>query len=238
MVDTLADRILANERVQYSRVRIGGVPRDKRVTNTTYQESFDQPCPIVTLMTSRPQDFAVTRGAPVTVDLGYDGVGRRVFSGSVQPRNRPSIAVGQLQCAGEMWKLVRDVEIAERDVGGLTVKQAITTLFDDLNIASYDLSGVPAYTLANPQTLDKGTGLSMLTKLMEIDGLRVRETGSGQLFVARYEGLPSATLFRQYSTTVTPTMRILDGGLTEDPTWYRTQVTVLGATLADGTPIK
>jgi len=246
MVDTLADRILANERVQYNRVRIANIPivplnpttatGIPGIDDIRYAESFDQPCPVCTVMTNRGVDWIKT-GYPVEVNLGYDGLSRRVFTGTVQPRGRPSVAQGQLDCAGELWKLVRATFDEARDVGGLTVAQAIAAVFADVNITNYDLSGVPAYTLAVDATLQPGTGMAQLGELMNIDGLRVRETGSGQVLVGRYEGQPSASYFRKYSTTDTPTMRILEGGLTEDPSWYRTQITVLGATLADGTTI-
>src|SRR3990170_3309398 len=167
-----------------------------------YQESLDQPCPVCTLEMNRGVDW-IKDGYPVHVDLGYDGLSRRVFTGTVQQRGRPGVAKGQLDCAGELWKLVR-------------------AIFAGVSILNYDLSGVPAYTLAVDAILMAGTGMAQLTELMKIDGLRVRETGSGQGVVGRYEGQPSASYFRKYSTTDTPTMRILEGGVTEDPGWYRT----------------
>lgn len=241
---TLEDRIFANERAQYVRVRIGGIlifdlPRDGNgisIADVRYYESFDQPCPVVTLKTDNLPTW-VKNGDTVTVDLGYDGLGRRVFTGTVQPRNQPDIAVGQPECAGEMWKVVRDVQVDGRDVGGLTVAAALAAVLDDLNIASYDLSAVPGYTLAVDAALQPGTGMMQITELMKIDGLRIMETGTGQIRVARYEGLPAVAAFRKYSTTETANMRILKGGVREDLTFYRSQVTVLGATLADGTTI-
>jgi len=243
---TLATNILSATRAAYHRVRIANVPiipfnpttatGIPGVVDLRYQESFDQPCPVCTIETNRGVDW-IKSGYPVQVDLGYDGLARRVFTGTVQPRGRPSIARGQLDCSGELWKLVRATFTAERDVGGLTVAQAITAIFADVNIVNYNLSGVPAYTLAVDAVLMPGTGMAQLGELMKIDGLRVRETGSGQVVVARYEGQPSASYFKQYSTTVTATMRILEGGVTEDPGWYRTQITVLGARLAAGTDV-
>jgi len=246
MVDTLADRILAPNRTAYHRVRIANIPIIPLNPTTAlgipgigdirYQESLDQPCPVCTLEMNRGVDW-IKDGYPVHVDLGYDGLSRRVFTGTVQQRGRPGVAKGQIDCAGELWKLMRATFDVERDVGGLTVAQAIAAIFADVNILNYDLSGVPAYTLAVDAILMAGTGMAQLTELMKIDGLRVRETGSGQVVVGRYEGQPSASYFRKYSTTDTPTMRILEGGVTEDPGWYRTQITVLGARLADGTDI-
>src|SRR3990170_3888739 len=246
MVDTLAYRILAPNRTAYHRVRIANIPIIPLNPTTAlgipgigdirYQESLDQPCPVCTLEMNRGVDW-IKDGYPVHVDLGYDGLSRRVFTGTVQQRGRPGVAKGQLDCAGELWKLVRATFDVERDVGGLTVAQAIAAIFADVNIVNYNLSGVPAYTLAVDAILMPGTGMAQLTELMKIDGLRARETGSGQVIVARYEGQPSAAYFRKYSTTDTPTMRILEGGVTEDPGWYRTQITVLGARLADGTDI-
>src|SRR3990172_10877816 len=246
MVDTLAQRILAPNHKAYHRVRIANIPiipfnpttalGIPGIDDIRYQESLDQPCPVCTLETNRGVDW-IKMGYPVEIDLGYDGLSRRVLTGTVQPRSRPSVAKGQLDCAGELWKLMRATFDVERDVGGLTVAQAIAAILADVNIINYDLSGVPAYTLAVDAVIMPGTGMAQLGELMKIDGLRVRETGSGQIIVARYEGQPSASYFRQYSTTTTATMRILEGGLTEDPGWYRTQITVLGARLADGTDV-
>jgi len=246
MVDTLADRILANDRVQYSRVRVANIPllpsslteadTIPGVTDIQYAESFDQPCPVCTITTTRGVAW-IKNGFKTEVDLGYDGLYRRIFTGTIQPRNRPNISEGRLECGGELWKLVRASFDEIRDVGGLTVAQAIAAIFADVNITNYNLSGVPAYTLAADATIQPGTGMAQLDELLKIDGLRVRETGSGQVVVGRYEGQPSAAAFRKYSTTDTPTMRIVAGGLTEDPAWYRTQITVRGARLADGTDV-
>src|SRR3989304_2469657 len=229
MVDTLADRILAPNRTAYHRVRIANIPIIPLNPTTAlgipgigdirYQEALDQPCPVCTLEMNRGVDW-IKDGYPVHVDLGYDGLSRRVFTGTVQQRGRPGgakgqlhrgggpgVARGQLGCGGELWKLVRATFDVERDVGGLTVAQAIAAIFADVNILNYDLSGVPAYTLPSDAPIMPGTGMAQLTELMKIDGLRGRETGSGPIIVAGYEGQPSASSFRTYSTTDTPTMR-------------------------------
>src|SRR3990172_10024297 len=134
MVDTLSDRIFANERKQYFRVRIANIPiipfnpttalGIPGIVDINYQESLDEPCPVCTIETNRGVDW-IKIGYSAKVDLGYDGLSRRVFTGTVQPRSRPSVAQGKLDCAGELWKLVRAAFDVARDVGGLTVAQPI-----------------------------------------------------------------------------------------------------------------
>src|SRR3972149_4873366 len=157
MVDTLADRIFANERVQYSRVRIANIPMIPLnptipmgvpgIIDIRYQESLDQPSPICTVEMNRGVDWIKT-GYPAQADLGYDGLFRRICTGRGQPRSWPSVSKGQIDCAGELWKLMRATFDVERDVGGLTVAKAIAAIFADVNIINYDLSGVPASTPA------------------------------------------------------------------------------------------
>src|SRR3972149_2343110 len=127
MVDTLADRILAPNRKAYHRVRIAnirilpfnpttalGIPG---IDNIRYQESLDQPCPVCTLETNRGVDW-VKDGYAVHVDLGYDGLSRRVFTGTVQQLGRPGVAEGQLDCAGVLWQLERATFDLESDGSG------------------------------------------------------------------------------------------------------------------------
>lgn len=232
----LADNILSATRRAFHEFRIRGISRNKRILDCRYTESLDQPCPVVTLDTNLPAELLINLGDSVTVDLGYGGLNRRVFTGTAQNRSRPSVERGNIECAGELWKLIRSTFDEPRDVGGLTVAQAITAIFADCNISNYDLTAVPAYTLAANATIAAGTGMAQLTELLKVDGLRVRETGAGQVIVARYEGAPSASYFRQY-TTDGANIRILGGGVTEDPGWYRTQITVAGATLTDGSAV-
>ncbi len=245
---SLTDEILATERDLYLQVRLkdgiviqpsdptssAGVPG---VAGLQISKSFSAPVPVASLTVNRIPDWVI-RGMEVKIDLGYNGLFKRVFTGSVQDRSH-GIGTSIVNCAGKLYKLFRSIEIPSRDVDGLNVKTAIEAILDDVDIpaSDRDTDDIPTgFTLgsASDATLERQLSSQMAQTLMDIEGVRVYEDGNGLAQFKVIDFAPAGVAFRKYSTITTAIARILGGGVREDPSFTRTRVTVRGATVVEG----
>lgn len=247
---SLTDNILATTRRLFLRVKIGevllypsypeslGFGLPPGVISIQFGKSFDSPIPVCSIRVTSRLPHWVRRGMPVHVDLGYDGLGAKVFRGTVQSRSR-EFDQGLIHCTGLLYNAFNLVEIPARDVNGLTVSQALAGVLDYLGLTDRNLVSIPAFTLgtASDAILERSTAAQMLQQLMDIDGLVLWESGNGIIYIAPLENIAAANPFRTYSTDDTPTARILRGSDIEDPTFLRTRVVVTGATTAEGTGV-
>lgn len=204
------------------------------VSAITVRKSFASPVPVAQITVNRIPKW-VLRGQRTSIRLGYDEEYAWVFNGYVQSREPDE--QGQIVSAGKLYSLFRKTEITERDVDGQTVEQAIRGILDSSGIVAARYLSVPAFTLGqySDAKLDRATLSQMLQTLMDIDGLKVTETGTGLVRIFAIDPAPASVAFRRYDTNNAPTARIIRGSSKEDPSALRTRVVVTGATVVEGT---
>jgi len=201
------------------------------------RKGFDEPVPTCEITVNRVST-RFRRGQPVLVDLGYNGLTKRRFTGYVQSRNR-AIGRGTMTCAGKLWVAMRTVDYPEADVTGLTLKEAIESRFDFAGITNYVVdSSLADFTLGSvvDAVLPAGSLADQLALLMDVRDAQAYELGSGQIIVRPIDFEPAPTAFKSYDATSQATARILDGSDREDPEWFRDQIVATGATIPDGDP--
>ncbi len=198
-------------------------------------KSFDSPVPVCQLDLNRVPTW-ITRGQGVTVDVGYNGLTQRLFTGFIQSRER-GIGKGSLQCMGRLWTAFRTVQIGERDLDGDTVETAIGDILDYVGLTDNRSLTIPAFTLgtASSPKLERMPASQMLQTLMDIDGCRVYELGTGQIVIRVIDEAPAPVAFKTYTTNANATARVLEASDREDPEYYRNRVIVTGATITEGT---
>ncbi len=208
-----------------------GVPG---VDGIRISKSFDSPVPVCQLDLSRVPTW-ITRGQGVTVDVGYNGLTQRLFTGFIQSRER-RVGKGSVQCMGRLWTAFRTVQITERDVNGDTVETAIGDILDYVGITDNRSLTIPAFTLgtASDAKLERMPASQMLQTLMDIDGCRIYELGTGQIVIRVIDEAPAPTAFKTYTTNANATARVLEASDREDPEYYRNKVIVTGATVTEG----
>lgn len=250
---TLADNVLLSSRTLTLAVRIYTTPGTYSGASVLLQannptaatgtpgvvgvrvtKSLDSPVPVCELELNRVPTW-LTRGMGVSVDVGYNGVTNRIFTGFLQSRER-SVGAGRITAMGRLWSAFRTVQIGSRSVDGVTVSSAIGTILDYVGLTDNRSINVPAFTLgtASSPVLERMPASQMLQMLMDIDGCRIYETGTGQIVVAQIDELPATTSFKTYTTSTNATARILQGSDREDPEYYRNRVIVTGATVTEG----
>jgi hypothetical protein len=209
-----------------------GVPG---IESIRISKSFDSPVPVCQLELSRVPAW-IRRGMGVTVDVGYNGLTQRLFTGFIQSRER-KVGRGTLQCMGRLWTAFRTVQIGDRDVDGITVSTAIGNILDYVGLTDNRSLTVPSFTLgtASSPVLSRMPASQMLQMLMDIDGCRIYETGTGQVVVRVIDEAPAATAFKTYTSNDNATARVLEASDREDPEYYRNRVIVTGATITEGT---
>lgn len=198
------------------------------------RKSLDSPVPAATITVNRLPKWAL-RGDQFEINLGFDGEMARVFNGFVQDR-APGVPDSEINAAGRLFSVYRTVQITDRDVNGQTVQVAIETLLDDMGITTNRSVPSGGFTLgsASDAILRRATAAQMLHTLMQVEGYRVYEDGGGQVIIRTIDG-PAPTAFRTYTTDTEATARIIGGRSREDPGYSRTRVTVVGATIVEGT---
>lgn len=182
----------------------------------------------------------ITRGMPVTVDVGYDGFTRRRFTGTVQDRNK-GIGKGTINCVGSSSPLYTTSIIPDRDFSGQTTAQALGSIFDYVGISSRTIlttrsPDVSEFTMGTvtPTVLKNMSASQMVNYIMELQGCKIFETGAGITVVNVIDQIPATTGVKTYTTNNDATARILTTALREDPTFVRTRVKVTGATPTTG----
>lgn len=251
---TLADSIATTSgRTLYSQVRINDIPlsgspsvvtgaltpyNQPGIRSISIRKSFDSPVPVCTIETTR-LPASIVRGQVVEVDLGFDGLYNRVFTGWVQSVE-PEHGAGKITCSGRLYGLFRMSETSERDLDGLTVQQALENILDYVGITSSyrNLISIPSWTLgsASDAVLERMRVSNMLQLVMQLEGLRLYETGAGTVVIRKFDSVAYATPFRTYDTANSDGIGILSSiRRREDPEAIRTRVTVTGATLVEGT---
>ncbi|MDP2659353.1 MAG: PKD domain-containing protein, partial [Dehalococcoidia bacterium] len=242
---TLADEIAKKTRRLSQNISINGVrinPSQQAsgstvpgVTGLTLQKSIDSPCPTCNITVDNIPAW-VERGHLVEIDLGYNGLTQRVFTGYVQDRAH-AINGSSINCAGKLFAAYRTVQIPERDMTGDATCDAMGDILDYVGVTDRVINAPDTdFTLgtAAPALLDRMPASQMLETLMEINGHRVRELGSGQVVITQMSMLPAPSAFRSYSSTNQTTAFIIDGSDREDPNYVKTRVTVTGATIIEG----
>ena len=217
-----------------------GVPG---VSSIRISKSYSSPNPVATIGVNKIPDWVLT-GQQLVIRLGYNNQFHYVFNGTVQSREpKTGGETHQIIGTGQLLNAFRKTEIGERDVDGLTVQQAISSLLDAAGVGTR-LPGrflnIPAYDIGGAANIDaklqRMSIASMLQKLMEIDGLRMTERGSGLIVIEPVDLAPAPTPFRTYDTDNSGNPHIMRGRTQEDPLAISTRVRVTGATVTSGTP--
>ena len=248
----LATKIFNLTRQLYLRVwvdALGGsvllVPRNETnpagqpgITGLSISKSFDAPVPVCRISLNRIPTW-MHRGQRVRVNLGFDGEYYRVFTGTIQARER-DFPGGAIICDGRLYPLFHTPEIGERDLDGLTVTQALGNILAYVGITDNRLIFTSGFVLGSAPNyvakLERMMPSQMLQYVMDLEGLRVYELGTGKVVIRRIPMVPAATSWRTYTTNVAGTARIIRGTDREDPEQLRTRVLVTGATVVEGTP--
>lgn len=211
------------------------------VLGVRVSKSFDSPVPVATI-TVDTIHASVKRGDRVIIDVGYNGLRQRIFTGYVIDRAYGTTS-SDINCAGQLYQLSRMNDLTERSVDGVTVKAAIDALFTAAgapgSFVGVDTSEVPAtFTFGTPTDyapfLPPGNFMGMLQALMDVEGCVVMENGAGGIKVYPSNGLPAGMPFKSFTTATEATARIIDGRSREDPDYLRTRIHATGATLPDG----
>lgn len=198
-------------------------------------KSFDSPVPVCQFDLSRVPTW-IRRGMGVTVDVGYNGLTQRLFTGFIQSRER-TVGKGTVQCMGRLWTAFRTIEIGSRSVDGVTVSSAIGTILDYVGLTDNRSLTIPAFTLgtASSPVLERMPASQMLQMLMDVDGCRIYETGTGQIVIRVIDEAPAPVAYKTYTTNSNASARVLEASDREDPEYYRNRVIVTGATVVEGT---
>lgn len=242
---TLRDKVLAAERTLTLDVRIGGrriVPANPTdaygtpgVEAVRVTKNMSSPVPVCSLTLSRVSKW-IELGMPVTVDVGYDNITKRIFTGTVQDRS-PGLGQGTINCMGNLYPLFRTVQIPERSLASKTVKVGLEEVLAYVGITSNRSLTAPDggwYTLAANAKLGRMPASQMVQYMLDIDGHKIFETGSGAVIIKVIDPRPATTAFRKYTTTEQPTARILSGSAREDPNHARTRIIFNGAVVTEG----
>src|SRR3990172_4332313 len=217
----------------YNENLASGVPG---LLGLSFVKSYEAPVPVCTLRVTRIPSW-LNRGMSVVARVGFDEEYATIFTGYVIDRAQGAPDSAEINCAGNLHKAFRSVEIAERSVDGLLVHQAIAAILAYVGVVDYRLETSSfALGTAGTPVLERMTSAQMIQTLMDIDGWKISEYGTGIVEVRRVDGTPAAEAFRKYTTTSVPTARIVGGQTREDPLYFRDQVIVEGATLVEGTP--
>lgn len=204
----------------------------------TIRKSLESPVPVLSVNVSGGIPTSIRRGMRVEVDLGFNGLFQRVFTGHIQSRER-ELEESTIQCLGKLYALFRTIEIVERNLDGITIQVAIEGILNNVGIFSGNRAlTIPDFTLGSASTpiLERMQASQMVQLLMDIEGLRIYETGTGQVVINKVVIAPAAVAFKKYTTTEIATARVIGGSNREDPEFIRTRVTVTGATIVEGTP--
>ena len=206
------------------------------ISSLTISKSLDSAVPVCTMTLDHMPNYAsFVRGASVTVDIGYNGLTERVFTGYLQDRSY-GVESCTIHCLGMLWSAFRTVEIPERDVTGDTVEEAIEDVLKDVGITNYSISSM-TWELGTIEDakLERMPASQMLQMLMDLECGRVYELGTGTVVIKPIEELPAPTTFKTFTTTTAATARVLEYSDHEDPDYIRTRMIVTGATIVEGT---
>lgn len=157
-------------------------------------------------------DFSVDNHLIHDEDKATEVAGRELTRRARIPQRPSGPLIGRtIRCVGDLYGAFRSYQIPARDYSGMTVAEAIAAVLDASGVSEYDLTGVPAYTLASEgATLDRMPGSQQLAKLMAIDGCAVQQLRSGVVVVKVVDFEPAPTANFTYSTTDQDCARIID----------------------------
>lgn len=201
------------------------------------RKDIDTKDPVCDLKVNFVPDWLVD-GMVVTVDVGYDTFTVRRFTGTVQNLQH-AIGTQTIECHGNMWLLVRQLDVPDINVTGQTVDQAIVARLGfvgitnhQINVSPFVLGSVVATEIPAGQTLDQ------VAQLLDIADGVLYELGNGTIIgVPNMYYLPSSTSFRAFSTVSGGAqVRIIDSSDREDPDYFRDKTVATGASIPDGDP--
>lgn len=160
--------------------------------------------PTATIRVPYPAPATAIYFADVYINVGFNGVNERVFTGKVlNIGNSEKEAI--IECAGLSMFLERPNEDVAISISSKTNIIAIAEVFAAAGI-DYFTTTIPSWTMGtnNPSVLEFQTFAEAITKIAEIEGGRWAEMPTGQLRVAVYDPIAAPTIARTYfSMTLT-----------------------------------
>ena len=233
------------KRLSYS-VRVGG----HLITSTIFVGaewafSFGQ-VPTCSIRIRGATPAWVTFGASVEVDVGYNGLVARVFTGTVETPSAD--ADGRtIECRGKSRLLEVPYKRLVVTLTSIVASTAVTNLLASAGVTDRVVS-LPAWTIGTvkAQTLEFQTYGEAVVKIAEVDGSPWYEMPSGQVRVDVRDPLPAPAVFRQYFsgqltgvtyaqpagvTNASARPRIVRCSHTTTPREVRNRITVRGAVI-------
>ena len=154
--------------------------------------------PTATVRIAHPAPDEAVFFTDIYIDLGFDGVTRRVFTGKIW--NVRSDAQGTvLKCVGKSWPLDTDYRKVVVTLSSTTSAAAVASLLDELGITDYKIN-ITAWTIATllDQTLEFKTYGEAIMHIVEVDGGKWFEAPTGTVMVTAWDAIPSGTAARSY----------------------------------------
>lgn len=200
-------------------------------------KSLKSPVPVCTVDVNRISQF-IKRGHILTVDAGYNGLKKRIFSGRIQDRSR-GVARGSIHAMGTSYPVFRTTQIPSRNFDAKTVLQGLTEILDYVGIPASKRNITvpdPDYVMGANSTpkLEKMAISEMMRLLMLIHGMGAFELGDGTLVLRDVDEVPAPTFLKQYSTETDAYAIITDGSDDEDPDSAVTRLIFSGAQIGEG----
>lgn len=207
------------------------------VGRVTISRSFEERVPRAEIVVNR-SPVRYTHGDPVTINMGFDGVTARRFTGTIESPAR-GFSESTIGCVGQLWKLYDAVDVPDFDATGMTIKEAIENRLDLAGIVGYTVDSPLDYVLGSvvPAILAAGPLSEHVAQLADIRDAQVFELSTGQVIVQPMEFVPAPTATGiAYDSETQSLARILDGSDREDWKSFKNKVVVDGASVPDGDP--
>lgn len=159
--------------------------------------------PEATVRVPNPPPAAAVFGAEIRIDIGFNNLTQRVFTGTVLDLD-PDETGTNIRCQGKSAPLDNYLHKVVIDVDGSdTAEELVEGLFDLAGIGDY-LVDLPSWTPGTnvEQTLEFETYGEAITKVSEVDGGRWREMPTGEVRVEVMDPIPSLSVWRTYFSMV------------------------------------
>lgn len=156
--------------------------------------------PTATIRVPFPPPSVASYFQDVSIDVGFNGVMQRVFTGKVLNISNVQRET-MIECVGLSLFLERPSEDAAVSINNTTNIAAIQAVFAAAGVDNFTIS-IPSRTLGSnvPSLLEFQTFAEAITKIAEIDGGRWSELPTGAIRVFVADPIPQAGVARTYFT--------------------------------------
>ena len=154
--------------------------------------------PTATVRIAHPAPSEARFFEDIYIDLGFDGVTQRAFTGKIW-NVRDDAGGVVLKCVGKSWPLDTDYRKVVVTLNSTTSAVAVAALLDGLGITDYRID-LTAWTIATiePVTLKFSTYGEAIMHIVEVGGGKWWEAPTGTVMVTEWDEIPSADAARVY----------------------------------------